>query len=181
MIVGLGNPGETYKNTRHNMGFMVIDQLVRSQNILKQQKKFSASLQFINIGQEQIVLVKPLTYMNLSGQPVRSLLQWFKMPLENLLIIYDDMDIEAFKIKIRPQGGSGGHKGLASIINSLNTQDFARIRIGIGRAPNEANNWVLGNISKNEAELLQKTIAEAAEAAECWARAGINMCMNTYN
>jgi PTH1 family peptidyl-tRNA hydrolase len=181
VIVGLGNPGLEYEFTRHNMGFMTIDKIADSLMVQKQQKKFSAHLQYVTVAEKKALLVKPLTYMNLSGQPVAAIMNWFKASLENLLVIYDDMDIETGNLKIKPQGGAGGHKGMGSIIKNIGSQEFARIRIGIGRPSTEAINWVLGRIGAEEKKIFDQTLAGAAEAAKLWAGEGINKCMNKYN
>ncbi|MDR1616878.1 MAG: aminoacyl-tRNA hydrolase [Syntrophomonadaceae bacterium] len=181
IIAGLGNPRSEYEFTRHNMGFMTIDKIADSVIPQKQQKKFSAHLRYVTIAGEKALLVKPLTYMNLSGQPVSAVMSWFKASLENLLVIYDDMDIETGNLKIKPQGGAGGHKGMSSIIKNVGSQEFARIRIGIGRPDTEAVNWVLGRIGAEEKKILEQTMADAAEAAKLWVSEGINKCMNKYN
>ncbi len=181
LIVGLGNPGEKYKNTRHNMGYMMLDKLADNHKVDKQRIKFNAELKFVNINRQQVVLAKPLTYMNLSGQAVGALMNWFKVPLEDLLVAYDDMDITSGIVKLKPKGGAGGHKGMTSIIAHLRTNEFARLRIGIGRPPDDTIDWVLGKISKTEAEIMQAALEKAAAAATSWINFGINYSMNEYN
>ena len=181
IIVGLGNPGLQYDQTRHNMGFMAIDELSSSLPTDRKQKKHGAQMQFATLGANKVLLVKPLTYMNLSGNSVKAIQHMYKLETEDIMVIYDDMDIETGQVKIKPKGGSGGHKGMISIIQQLGSQDFARIRIGIGRPPDATIEWVLGRISKIEKPLLLSAVEKAAEAALCWVREGINPCMNKYN
>ena len=181
IIVGLGNPGLKYDRTRHNMGFMVIDQLASRLPTERKQNKLAAQIQLAAIGRDKVLLVKPQTYMNHSGQAVRAVTDWFKTEIEDLLVVYDDMDIETGLVKIKPKGGSGGHKGMTSVIQQLGGQDFARIRIGIGRPPDETIDWVLGGISKAEKPILLSAAEKAADAAVCWVQEGINSCMNKYN
>ncbi|MEN6349137.1 MAG: aminoacyl-tRNA hydrolase [Syntrophomonas sp.] len=181
IIVGLGNPGRRYSNTRHNTGFRVVEELAGRYIIEKEESKYDALLGHLRIGMEKIILVKPLTYMNLSGRTVGPLVRWFKLDPGNLLVAYDDMDIEPGKIRIRGSGGSGGHKGMTSIIDSLGTQNFPRIRVGIGRSPEGVIDWVLGEFGKDEKDIMPAAINRAASAAECWVKQGIDAAMNAYN
>ncbi|HBQ26757.1 MAG TPA: aminoacyl-tRNA hydrolase [Syntrophomonas sp.] len=181
VIVGLGNPGRKYSDTRHNIGFRVLEEIARRSSIEKEESRFNAIIGHIRIGGEKVLLVKPLTYMNLSGKTVQPLARWFKLNLSDLIIIYDDMDLPPGALRLRAQGGSGGHKGMASIIERLGTQEFARIRIGIGRPNNEAINWVLGRFSPSEQKLMEEVISQAVAAVECWIKQGIDQAMNEYN
>ena len=181
VIVGLGNPGKKYSDTRHNIGFRVLEEIARRSSIEKEESRFDAIIGHIRIGGEKVLLVKPLTYMNLSGKTVQPLARWFKLNLSDLIIIYDDMDLPPGALRLRAQGGSGGHKGMASIIERLGTQEFARIRIGIGRPNNEAINWVLGRFSPSEQKLMEEVISQAVAAVECWIKQGIDQAMNEYN
>ena len=181
VIVGLGNPGRKYSDTRHNIGFRVLEEIARRSSIEKEESRFDAIIGHIRIGGEKVLLVKPLTYMNLSGKTVQPLARWFKLNLSDLIIIYDDMDLPPGALRLRAQGGSGGHKGMASIIERLGTQEFARIRIGIGRPNNEAINWVLGRFSPSEQKLMEEVISQAVAAVECWIKQGIDQAMNEYN
>lgn len=181
VIVGLGNPGRKYSDTRHNIGFRVLDEIARRSSIEKEESRFDAIIGHIRISGEKVLLVKPLTYMNLSGKAVQPLMRWFKLDLSDLIVIYDDMDLPPGTLRLRAQGGSGGHKGMASIIERLGSQEFARIRIGIGRPDNEAIDWVLGKFSLTEQKLMEEVIGQAAAAVECWVKQGIERAMNEYN
>lgn len=181
VIVGLGNPGRKYSDTRHNIGFRVLEEIARRSSIEKEESRFDAIIGHICIGGEKVFLVKPLTYMNLSGKAVQPLMRWFKLDLSDLIVIYDDMDLPPGTLRLRAQGGSGGHKGMASIIERLGSQEFARIRIGIGRPDNEAIDWVLGKFSPTEQKLMEEVIGQAAGAVECWVKQGIERAMNEYN
>jgi len=182
IIVGLGNPGPEYKNTRHNIGYMVLEELAARHPLEKQDAKFDALIGQIRIGGEKVLLVKPLTYMNLSGRAVQPLLHWHKLDLQDLIVVYDDMDLPLGRLRIRAGGGSGGHKGIKSIIERLSTNDFARIRLGIGRAADrDAVDWVLGRFGSEEKTEAQHAVQRAAEALEKWVIAGLESAMNTYN
>jgi PTH1 family peptidyl-tRNA hydrolase len=181
VIVGLGNPGKKYSGTRHNIGFRVLEELARRHSVDKEESRFDAIIGHIRVGDEKVLLVKPLTYMNLSGRAVQPLMRWFKLGLENLMVIYDDMDLPPGDLRLRMKGGSGGHKGMASIITSLGSQEFSRIRIGIGRPDYEAVNWVLGKFSAAEEKIMDEVISRAADATECWIKMGIDRAMNEYN
>lgn len=181
VIVGLGNPGRKYSDTRHNIGFRVLEEMARRHSIEKEESRFDAIIGHIRIAGEKILLVKPLTYMNLSGKAVQPLIRWFKLELTELIVIYDDMDLASGSLRLRAQGGSGGHKGMTSIMNCLGTKKFARIRIGIGRPDDEAIDWVLGKFSPLEQKLVDETIDRAADALECWVKLGIERTMNEYN
>ncbi|NLG33075.1 MAG: aminoacyl-tRNA hydrolase [Syntrophomonadaceae bacterium] len=181
VIVGLGNPGRKYSDTRHNIGYRVLEEIARRSSIEKEESRFDAIIGHIRIGGEKTLLVKPLTYMNLSGKAVQPLMRWFKLDLTDLIVIYDDMDLPPGTLRLRAQGGSGGHKGMASIIERLGSQEFARIRIGIGRPDNEAIDWVLGKFSPTEKKLMEEVIGQVAVAVECWVKQGIDRAMNEYN
>lgn len=182
IVVGLGNPGPNYKSTRHNIGFMAVNELAGRFPVEKERSKFDAVIGETKISNEAVLLVKPLTFMNLSGNAVQPLMKWYKIPTENLLIIYDDLDLPVGEVRIRTQGGPGGHKGMTSIIERLGTREIARIRIGIGRPDHQDTvSWVLGKFSCEEEQLIGPGIQKAVEAVECWANYGINRCMNTYN
>jgi len=181
IVVGLGNPGKKYTNTRHNVGFKVLEELAGRYTIEKEESKYDAMIVHIRIGNEKVLLVKPLTYMNLSGRAVKLLVNWFKLDLADLIVVYDDMDLKPGVLRIRAFGGTGGHKGMGSICESLGTKDFPRIRIGIGKAPDEAIDWVLGEPSKEEKILINNTVKKAGDAVECWVKNGIATAMNAYN
>ena len=182
IIVGLGNPGKDYKDTRHNIGFMVLEELASRYTVEKQESRFDAIIGHVRIGTEKVLLVKPLTYMNLSGKAVQPLMHWYKLELEDLMVVYDDMDLPMGSLRIRASGGSGGHNGIASISERLASKDFARSRIGIGRPEvGEAVGWVLGKFSSDEKEQIQIVVKNAADALEKWAKNGITEAMNAYN
>lgn len=182
IIVGLGNPGKEYKETRHNIGFMVLEELASRYTVEKQESRFDAIIGHVRIGTEKVLLVKPLTYMNLSGKAVQPIMHWYKLELEDLMVVYDDMDLPMGSLRIRASGGSGGHNGIASISERLASKDFARSRIGIGRPEvGEAVGWVLGKFSGDEKEQMQIVVKNAADALEKWAKMGITEAMNAYN
>ncbi|TWT11095.1 aminoacyl-tRNA hydrolase [Streptococcus sp. sy004] len=161
MIVGLGNPGSKYEKTRHNIGFMSIDRLVKELDVnFTEDKIFKAMLGWSFIQQEKVYFVKPLTYMNNSGLAVRALLTYYNISVEDLIVIYDDLDLEVGKIRFRNKGSAGGHNGIKSIISQLNTQEFDRIKIGIGRPKPKMTviNHVLGNFEQEELILIENTL-----------------------
>lgn len=182
IVVGLGNPGPEYKDTRHNIGFKVLEQLAARHGVQRQESKYDAIIGEIRIQGEKVLLVKPLTYMNLSGRSVQPLVHWHKLDLGDLMVIYDDMDLPVGALRIRASGGSGGHKGMKSIIERLNTEEFSRLRIGIGRpTQHDPTNWVLGRFSSTEKEQMQATVNKAVDAVDTWITAGLTEAMNAYN
>ncbi|HNX28862.1 MAG TPA: aminoacyl-tRNA hydrolase [Syntrophomonadaceae bacterium] len=181
IIVGLGNPGKKYSDTRHNVGFRVIETLAERYLIEREVSKFDGLIAQLRINNERVLLVKPLTFMNLSGKTVQSAVKFYKIDLVDLMIVCDDIDLMPGIIRIRPGGGTGGHKGLASIAAHLNSNDFPRMRIGIGRPPNDTIDWVLGRFSSGEAALMQETGMRAADALETWVKEGLDKAMNIYN
>lgn len=182
IIVGLGNPGKDYKNTRHNIGFMVLEELASRHPVEKQESRFDAIIGHIRIGSEKVLLVKPLTYMNLSGRAVQPIMHWYKLELPDLMVVYDDMDLPTASLRIRAKGGTGGHKGMTSISERLASKDFARMRVGIGRPEvGETVGWVLGRFSQEEQAEIQIVVKKAADALEKWIKMGINEAMNAYN
>lgn len=184
LVVGLGNPGREYAETRHNVGFMVVDRLAESLGVAVDRRMFKALTGQGLVNGEKVILVKPQTYMNLSGEAVGALLNWYKLTPADLVVIYDDLDLPPGKLRLRPGGGAGGHKGVLSIIHSLGTENFPRIRVGIGR-PVEAGidsvDYVLGRMGSGEAEEMEKALMLAAEAALCVVREGLEQAMNRYN
>ncbi len=182
VIVGLGNPGKEYKDTRHNIGFMVLEELASRHSVEKQESRFDALIGHIRIAGEKVLLVKPLTYMNLSGKAVQPLMHWYKLELNDLMVVYDDMDLPMGTLRIRKKGGNGGHNGIASISERLASKDFARSRVGIGRPQSgEAVNWVLGRFTADEKEQMDIVVKNAADALEKWVKLGIDEAMNAYN
>ena len=183
IIVGLGNPEPEYARTRHNMGFDVINILAKKNNIELNRSKFNAIYGTGIIENEKVILIKPQTYMNNSGEAVVEWLKFYKENLNNVIVIYDDMDTDIGKIRIRAKGGAGSHNGMKSMVKELNSEDFPRIRIGIGRPLDEFDriNYVIGNISVEEYIRLQEGANLGAEAVEYWIKNGIDNTMNKFN
>jgi PTH1 family peptidyl-tRNA hydrolase len=183
LIIGLGNPGREYRETRHNVGFMLLDRLsvkLKTRFTRLQSKALVASA---NYQERKIILAKPQTFMNLSGQSVHGLMRFYKLPLENLLIAHDDLDLPVGTIRIRPDGGSAGQKGMISTIERLGTDEFPRLRLGIGRPPGQmqAPDYVLQDFSNADLTLISETLNRAVEAALTWVTAGLDAAMNKYN
>ncbi|SHF39250.1 peptidyl-tRNA hydrolase [Desulforamulus putei DSM 12395] len=181
LIVGLGNPGIEYAHTRHNIGFMVVDSLARELGTDINKNQHKALVGQASIGGEKVILAKPQTYMNLSGQAVVALMNWYKLTPEDLLVIADDMDLPPGRLRIRKKGSDGGQKGLRNIIELLGTQEITRMRLGIGRPEHSAVDHVLGKITGTEAELINSAIAAAVEAAKVWVLEGTDKAMNRFN
>jgi PTH1 family peptidyl-tRNA hydrolase len=183
MIVGLGNPGKDYQKNRHNIGFMAIDKIANKFNFEGKKVKSKAIVLEGKKSGRKIILVKPQTFMNLSGMAVASLVHFYKIHPNNLIVIHDDLDLPSLSIRIRPGGGAGGQKGVASIIQHLGTQNFNRIRIGIGRPPGrmDASAYVLQNFSRQEEEELVILLDTVARAVECILDDGIETAMNKFN
>lgn len=184
LIVGLGNPGRDYLKTRHNVGFMVIDRLAEVLGVTVGEKKFKALIGQGQINGEKVILVKPQTYMNLSGEATGALLRWFKLTAADLLVIYDDLDLDCGRLRLRPGGSAGGHRGMQSIILTIGTDDFPRLRIGIGRPQvqnYETVDYVLGHFAAEERLVMQEALGLAADAAICAVREGIARAMNLFN
>jgi PTH1 family peptidyl-tRNA hydrolase len=184
LIVGLGNPGCKYAATRHNVGFMVLDRLAADVDVVVKKKMFKSLVGRGMIGRENIILAKPQTFMNLSGEAVGLLVNWFKLSPADLIVIYDDLDLPPGNVRVRPGGGSGGHKGMQSIIRVLGTQKFPRIRIGIGKPPVldfEAADYVLSRLNPGEMGKIEEALKMAAESVKCIVRDGLEAAMNLYN
>jgi PTH1 family peptidyl-tRNA hydrolase len=181
IVVGLGNPGREYADTRHNLGFMVVDELARRFSASEGRSRFRSVLIEAFDQDQKIALAKPQTYMNLSGSAVRELVHWYKSPLADLLVVVDDIDLPFSAMRLRPKGGSGGHNGLKSIIAELGTEEFARLRIGIGRGPGHATRQVLTRFSQEEVRLLPEIIRTAVDCVLEWERGGIISAMNRCN
>jgi PTH1 family peptidyl-tRNA hydrolase len=183
LVVGLGNPGPKYENTRHNVGFMVLRQLAMQHGNGKPKKRFHGELLEISAHQQRLLLLSPTTYMNRSGQSVAGAMHFFRLPLEKLLVVCDDLNLPLSRLRLKGSGSSGGQKGIRDIIRALGGEDFARLRIGIGRPPEGADpaHYVLSKFPKKEHAALEATIARAAQAVECWANDGVEEAMNRYN
>ncbi len=181
IVVGLGNPGRKYNQTRHNLGFMIVEELANRYKIEKEESRYDAIIGHIRMNGQKVLLVKPLTYMNLSGRAVQPLVRFYKLNLQDLLIVYDDMDLDVGRLRIRKSGGTGGHKGITSITNSLSSQEFPRIRGGIGRPEHNTINWVLGKFTAEEKPYIDAMVVKAADAVEAWVKYGIEKAMSEYN
>ena len=182
-VIGLGNPGLEYRNTRHNIGFMVLKELRSRQNLGRARRKFLAKCWQGIIDNNEVLLVEPQTYMNRSGESVRLLVDFYKPDLSDIIIIMDDMALPIGQIRIRASGSAGGHKGLGNIIELLNTNKITRLRIGIGQPPEgiDPTDYVLGKFNKEEKIIVSKSIKLAADAVEDWVRNGTTYVMNHYN
>jgi len=183
LIVGLGNPGREYRETRHNVGFMLLDRLSVKLNARFTRLQSKALVASAKYQERKIILAKPQTFMNLSGLSVQGLMHFYKLPLENLLVAHDDLDLPIGTIRIRPDGGSAGQKGMISTIERLGTDEFPRLRLGIGRPPGQmqAPDYVLQDFSNAELMLLSETLNLAVEAALTWITDGLDASMNKYN
>jgi PTH1 family peptidyl-tRNA hydrolase len=183
LIVGLGNPGLAYRHNRHNIGFMVADVLAQKLEIPLKRVKFKAQIGNGKVEGIPVIIAKPLTYMNNSGEAVAPLVHYFKVPLERLLVIHDDMDLPLGTLRMRPSGGSAGHNGMLSIFDKLGTNAISRLRVGIGRPPGRMDpaDYVLQDFPKSEEELLNMVIAQACEAVLAFITTGLEKAMNTYN
>ncbi|KUK81331.1 MAG: Peptidyl-tRNA hydrolase [Pelotomaculum thermopropionicum] len=184
LIVGLGNPGCKYAATRHNVGFMALDRLAADAGVEIKKKMFKSLAGRGMIGRENVILAKPQTFMNLSGEAVGLLLGWFKLNPADLIVVYDDLDLPPGNMRVRSGGGSGGHKGMQSIIKVLGTQNFPRIRIGIGRPPVigfETADYVLSRFSPGEVKKFEEVLEMAAKAVRCIVLDGVERAMNLYN
>ena len=183
LIVGLGNPGREYRETRHNIGFMVLDRLTVALHSRFTRLQSRALVASASYQERKIILAKPQTFMNLSGQSVQGLIHFYKLPLENLLIAHDDLDLPIGTIRIRPDGGSAGQKGMTSTIERLGTDEFPRLRMGIGRPPGQMQppDYVLQDFSKADLKIISETLDRAVEAALMWVTDGLDAAMNKYN
>ncbi len=183
LLIGLGNPGREYQNNRHNFGFILIDRIavrINARGLKVQSKAIVTS----GIYQDRkLILAKPQTYMNLSGQSIQGLANFYKLPLENLLVAHDDLDIPFGTIRMRPGGGPGGQKGIASTITQLGTKEFARLRLGIGRPPGKMDPaaYVLQDFSRDETKILSEVLDRAADAVLEFVVSGLDKAMNKYN
>ena len=184
LIVGLGNPGSKYENTRHNMGFKTIDLLAEKLNVPVNKVKFKAVYNTVNFAGCKCLIMRPQTYMNLSGEAVREAAQFYKIPADHVLVIYDDISLPVGKLRVRPTGSAGGHNGIKNIIAHLGTQEFPRVKIGVG-APEGADkdmvDWVIGAPSQAERKILAESFEKAIDAAEAIIKNGCQKAMNQFN
>ena len=183
LIVGLGNPGLKYRRTRHNLGFRVIDALVKPREIRLTRGRFRCLQGEGQIGKERVLFVKPLTFMNDSGACVAPLAHYCKVELPDLLVVYDDVDLEVGKIRLRREGSAGGHNGMTSIIKQLGRQDFPRLRLGISHPPAwmDMMSYVLGTFPRGDLKIVDEIMEQATLAVETWVYHGIDEAMNRFN
>lgn len=189
LIVGLGNPGQAYVNTRHNIGFECLNLFARKEGIPWDKRQSKARVGFGNVADKKVILAKPSTFMNLSGQSIGPLMRYYKIVPTDILVVYDDVDFPLGKIRIRESGGPGGHNGMKSIIEHLNIRDFPRIRVGIGPLPGpdgsppkmRSRGYVLGHFTSDERAVLSEVYPRVAEAIFCILSEGVTTAMNRYN
>jgi peptidyl-tRNA hydrolase, PTH1 family len=183
LLIGLGNPGREYRETRHNLGFMLIDRIVVRLNARGMKVQSKTIVTTATYEERKLILAKPQTYMNLSGQSVQGLVHFYKVPLTNLMVLSDDLDIPFGTIRIRAAGGPGGQRGMSSVIEKLGTKEFPRLRIGIGRPPGrmDPSDYVLQNFSRNEMQTLSEILDHAEKAVFTFVKDGLNKAMNDFN
>ena len=184
MLVCLGNPGEKYENTRHNVGYMVGDEIAERQNVPIQKLKFKALTNLVTISGEKVLVLKPITYMNLSGEAVRPAADFYKIPPERILVISDDTALPVGRLRIRKSGSAGGHNGLKNIIQHLGTDQFPRLRVGVGEKPHpdyDMADWVLGKFVGEDKKAIDAAVKRAADAVECILKEGLDRGMSKFN
>ena len=183
LIVGLGNPEEKYSNTRHNMGFDVINELSKECDIKVSKSKFDAFYGMGEINSKKVILVKPQTYMNLSGESIIKFKKFYKISNKNIIVVYDDIDLKLGDIRLKAKGSSGSHNGMKSVVENLNTEEFIRVRIGIGSPENKEDiiNYVIGQIPKTERGILDQSILKAKDSIIEILENGIDIAMNKFN
>lgn len=181
LIVGLGNPGLQYENTRHNIGFKVIDNIAKEYNIQINRQKFKGVYGEGFINGEKVILLKPTTYMNLSGESIREVVDFYKLTCEDIVVIYDDISLDVGRLRIREKGSAGGHNGIKSIIAHLGTDVFPRIKVGVGQPNVDLVNYVLGKFTDEEMEVLSESIDASTKAVSEIIKDDINTAMNKFN
>ena len=184
LVVGLGNPGKQYEATRHNMGFDTVDRLVEDYNVPQGGVKFNAMYGKGRIGGQPVILMKPLSYMNLSGGPIREMANYFKIdPETEMIVVYDDIDLDPGQLRIRKKGSAGGHNGIKHIIQQLGTQNFVRIKVGVGAKPKgwDLADYVLGRFDKEDRALIEEAQERACKAVELILTDSVDAAMNEYN
>ena len=184
LVVGLGNPDRKYQNTRHNTGFLAVDEIARQLGTVIDRKKFDALTADVILAGERVLLMKPQTYMNLSGVSVENAASFYKIPPENILVLFDDISLDTGKLRIRRKGSHGGHNGIRSIIDYLQSDNFPRIKIGVGERPNpnyDLADWVLSNFTEAERKAIQEAAIPCREIAELIIQGNIEKAMNLYN
>ena len=184
LVVGLGNPGSKYESTRHNMGFLAVDMLAEKEKFKFNKLRFKAWTATVELGGEKVLVMKPQTYMNLSGEAVREAAQFYKIPPERVLVIYDDVSLPVGKLRVRPTGSAGGHNGIKNIIAHLGTQDFPRVKIGVGAKQHpdqDLADWVLSGFTASEEKALTAELEQAGEAALCILEHSVPEAANRFN
>lgn len=181
LIAGLGNPGKEYAHTRHNVGFDVLDLISGKYNIDINRLKFKGEYGEGNIASEKVIILKPLTFMNLSGESISEAVNFYKIPKQNIIIIYDDISLQVGRMRIRDSGSAGGHNGIKSIIANLGSDVFTRIKVGVGAPEKELVSHVLGKFNREDRVKIEKAFAAAADAAECIIKEGSKAAMNKFN
>ena len=184
LVVGLGNPGPKYEWTRHNMGLLVVDELAERENIPVQRLKYKALTNTALIGGQSVLLMKPTTYMNLSGEAVGQAARFYKIPPERVLVISDDVALPQGKLRVRRSGSAGGHNGLKNIIAHLGTDQFPRIKVGVGGKPHpdsDMADWVLGKFTGQDKKVMEDAISRAADAVACLLEKGVDQAMAKFN
>ena len=183
LVVGLGNPGEDYARTRHNLGFLVADGLARAYRAAFSARKFGAEIAEAGVGGERVWIMKPQTYMNHSGEPVGAALRFWKLGLEDLVVVHDDLELEPLRVQIKVGGGHGGHNGLKSVNAHVGGPDYVRVRVGVGRPPARMDpaDYVLGRFGKGEEQAVEACVAWAVEAARTAVEVGAVKAMNQFN
>lgn len=184
LVVGLGNPGEKYENTRHNVGFLTVDELAERARVPVQKLKHRALTNTLEVGSVKVLLMKPVTYMNLSGEAVGEAAAFYKVPPERILVLSDEVSLAPGKIRVRRSGSAGGHNGLKDIIAHLGTDQFPRIRVGVGQKPHpdyDMADWVLGRFQGEDKKAVEAAVERAAGAVECLIEKGVDQAMSRYN
>lgn len=184
LIVGLGNPGREYEKTRHNVGFRVVDELKASNLAAEWKQKHKALITECRIAGKRILLAKPQTFMNLSGEAVSEISKFYKIPPQSIIIIFDDISLPVGKIRVREKGSHGGHNGMKNISALMNSTDICRVKVGVGEKPNpeyDLKDWVLGKFSSDEEKIIVNTLSRAADAAEAIIKNGAVAAMNSFN
>ena len=183
VVLGLGNPGKKHQRTRHNLGFLVVDRVASGNRIAIKKKRYDSLIGDWQTNEEKILLVKPQTYMNHSGEVVKHLFRSFPVAVQDLVVIHDDLDLPFGRIRIRPRGGAGGHRGVLSILESLGEEGFFRVRVGIGRPPPgmDPTDFVLDRFSPQEISQLDEVVSKAADAVECLLEEGSRRAMEKFN
>jgi PTH1 family peptidyl-tRNA hydrolase len=183
LVVGLGNPGRKYFGTRHNIGFEVLGELARRHSAPATKSRFESELTEVLLGSQRILLAAPQTFMNLSGRAVRQIVDFYRLPLDQLLVVCDDINLDTARLRLRASGTAGGQKGLNNIIQQLGTNVFSRLRIGVGMPPGQMDSadYVLSKFMKSEHDEMQHAVVKAADGVELWARVGVQAAMNEVN